>query len=289
MKQQSKRALILRSVLDFINHGDWEEGDGFLIFGSEAYDKHLGIKYDDDESTGYFDEFLRKLASEIKKLGGADDIAKRISLSSIRSDISDIDLKSFFGSLSQDQRGHIAQTLSSVAEHLARNSESQTAPVRDVSDDMDASLAAEAVDQLENSFARLVTLDEMRRPASPFDGSEYFEEAHRCELAGQRIAAVVLCRAVLEAALISSTDQTGWIKNQMNQQRSYIEAMLIEARLRGLIDGSRFEQGMQVRDAGNDAIHDLIRFHHCFANKVPEIIDGTRKILEDLFGTKPRP
>ena len=75
----------------------------------------------------------------------------------------------------------------------------------------------------------------------------------------------------------------------MNQQRSYIEAMLIEARLRGLIDGSRFEQGMQVRDAGNDAIHDLISFHHCFANKVPEIIDGTRKILEDLFGTKPRP
>ena len=133
MKQQSKRARILRSVLDFINHGDWEEGDGFLIFGSEAYDKHLGIKYDDDESTGYFDEFLRKLASEVKKVGGADDIAKRISLSSIRSDISDIDLKSFFDSLSQDQRGQIVQTMSSVAEHLARNSESQTAPVRDVS------------------------------------------------------------------------------------------------------------------------------------------------------------
>ena len=49
MKLESKRARILRMVLDFINGGDWEEGDGFLIFGSDAYDRHLGIEPAADE------------------------------------------------------------------------------------------------------------------------------------------------------------------------------------------------------------------------------------------------
>ena len=235
MKSESRRARILRMVLDFINSGDWEEGDGFLLFGSEAYSRHLGIEPDDDESNGSFDEFLRRLASEIKKTGGADSIAKRISLSPLSHSFGDIDLTSFFEGLSSDQKAQIVRTISSVAEELVRHPKPDTGAFRDISDEIDASLAAEAVEQLEHSYRRVLTLDEINRPPTAFDGSEYFEEAHRCELYGQKIAAAVLCRAVLEAALINATDQSGWIKNQMNPRDSYIEAMLLQARFMGLI------------------------------------------------------
>ena len=286
MSPQSKRARILRRVLDFINHGDWEEGDGFLLFGSEAYDEHLGIEHEVREPDTYFDEFLRRLASEIKHVGGAVDIAKRISISPISSGFGEVDLRPFFDGISPDQRARIAHVISSVAEDLVQNPKPGTETIRNISDDIDASLAAEAIDQLENSYRRLVMLDEIKRPTTPFDGSEYLEEAHRCELAGQKIAAVVLCRAVLEAALINAIDQSGWIKQQMNQQHSRIEAMLLQARLIGLIDESRFEHALQIRDAGNAAIHNLLQFHHNFSDKVPGIIDNTRKILEDLFSPK---
>ena len=285
MKSESRRARILKMVLDFINSGDWEEGDGFLIFGSEAYDRRLGIEPNADESNGYFDELLRRLASEIKKTGGADSVAKRISLSHISRGLGDIDLTSFFDGLGADQKAQLLRTLSSVAEELVRRPKPGTETFRDISDEIDASLAAEAVEQLEHSYRRVLTLDEMTTPPIAFDGSEYFEEAHRCELKGQKIAAAVLCRAVLEAALISATDQDGWIKSQMNPRHSYIEAMLLQARLTGSIDGSRFTHGLRVRDAGNAAIHDLLQFHSSFSGKISVVIDDTRKILEDLFGS----
>jgi len=290
MDPESKRARILRRVLDFINEGDWDDGEGFLIFGSEAYDKHIGIEHEDDEPTTYFDAFLRRLATEVKKMGGADEIARRISLSPVRRAIREVDLSSFFAHLSPVQRGQIARIVSAVAEDLVRNPKSDAGRVRDTSDEIDASLAAEAVDQLENSYRRLMTLDEMRQPTIPFDGSEYFEEAHRCELAGQRIAASVLCRAVLEAALTNTVDQSGWIKNQAStHQRSCIGAMLFDAKRIGLIDESRFTQGLRIKDAGDAAIHNLIEFHHKFADKVPEIIDDTRKLIEDLCSPNSEP
>ena len=284
MNLESKRARILKMVLDFINGGDWEEGDGFLIFGSDAYDRHLGIEPDADEPNSYFDEFLRRLASEIKKTGGADSIAKRISLSPVSRGPEDIELTSFFEGLSSDQKAQLARTISSVAEEFVRNPKPEKERVRDISDEIDASLAAEAVEQLEHSYRRVLTLDEVSQPPSAFDGSEYFEEAHRCELYGQKIAAAVLCRAVLEAALINAADRSGWIKNQINPRDSYIEAMLLQARFMGLIDGSRFMNGLRVRDAGNAAIHDLLQFHSSFSDQTSLIIDDTRKILEDLFG-----
>ena len=257
-----------------------------MIFGSDAYNRHIGIEPEAREQDPNIDEFLRRLASEIKKVGGAVDITKRISLSSISQNLGDLDLKPFFKGLSAEQRIPIAHLITSVSKELARNPSLMKGAIRDVSDEIDASLAAEMIDLLENSYRRLITLDEMSRPVDPFDGSECFEEAHRCELAGQKIAATVLCRAVLEAALIKATDQSGWIKEQMIPWHSYIGAMLLHARSIRLIDGSRHEFGLEVRDAGNAAIHNLTQFHQIFASKVPAIIDNTRKILEDLFRVK---
>lgn len=286
MSDKSNRARIFRKVLEFINSGDWEEGDGFLIFGSDAYDRHLGIEPANGEDSSDFDEFLRALASQIKKVGGANSIAKRISLSPSEYDLIDVDLTSFFNSLGAERKARLARIISSVANEMVRYPKPETASLRDTSDEIDATLAAEAIDQLESSYRRLLTLDEMSKPATPFDGSEYFEEAHRCDLAGRKIAAAVLCRALLEAALSNSTDRSGWLKSQTTtHQRSYIGAMLTQAKCLGLIDGSRVAHGIEVKDAGDAAIHDLLEFRHKFSGRMPEIIDHTRMILDDLFNT----
>jgi hypothetical protein len=93
----------------------------------------------------------------------------------------------------------------------------------------------------------------------------------------------------LEAALINAIDQNGWIKNQTStHQRSYIGAMLLDAKRIGLIDGSRFTQGMRIRDAGDAAIHNLIEFQDKFSKRVQEIIDDTRKLIEDLCSPEQR-
>ena len=128
-----------------------------------------------------------------------------------------------------------------------------------------------------------MSFDAIKVNDSVFDGSEYFEEAHRCDLYGQKIAAAVLCRALLEAALANRVDSDQWIKDQMKPQSSYIHNMLLQAKLAGLIDQNRYKAGIIVWQAGNDAIHDLLKFHQFYAAKMPEIIDSTRKILEDLM------
>lgn len=289
MDPESKRARILRQVLDFINQGDWQEGEGFLIFGCEAYDKHLGIEYGDDEPTTSFDEFLRRMATEIKKLGGAEDIAKRISFSPVSRWGGDVDLSSFFRSLSQAECAHIASVISAVANDLTRNPKSEPGQIRDVSDDIDASLAADAIDHLEWSYRRMITFNEIRRPTIPFAGSDYFEEAHKCDLSGQKIAAAVLCRAVLEATLANVIDPSRRLKGEARtQQRSYIKAMLLEGQRLRLIDGSRVKKGVKIKDAGDAAIHNPIEFRQNWAAKVAEIIDDTRAIIEDLFSSVSR-
>ena len=111
------------------------------------------------------------------------------------------DLTSFFDGLGADQKAQLLRTLSSVAEELVRRPKPGTETFRDISDEIDASLAAEAVEQLEHSYRRVLTLDEMTTPTIAFDGSEYFEEAHRCELNGQKIAAAVLCQPCLKPRL----------------------------------------------------------------------------------------
>jgi hypothetical protein len=45
---------------------------------------------------------------------------------------------------------------------------------------------------------------------------------------------------------------------------------------------------MRIRDAGDAAIHNLIEFQDKFSKRVQEIIDDTRKLIEDLCSPEQR-
>jgi hypothetical protein len=286
MKPMSERARILKAVLDFLDRDDWDEGNGFMIFGSEAYDRHLGLDLEGDPRDENAQQ-LWEIALTLKNSLGEEAIRKRISL--IPADLNRIvarELKSVGITLTDQQKSN---TLGLIAALTKDRGAAPSIGARKATIDyaaIDALLARRAVEQLDATYQRILTYDEVTIRSSTFDGAEYFEEAHRCDLNGHGIAAAVLCRAVLERALIAATDDTGWIIGQKCPNESYIELMLRQATLEGRIDESRFEAGILVRDAGNAAIHNLKDFHRDYKLRIAEIIDHTRTILEDLFKSR---
>ena len=105
-------------------------------------------------------------------------------------------------------------------------------PDNNLVDDIDAAFASAALRYLDNTVGRLSTLDVIGPIDSGFGGvrgAEYFEEAHGCDFAGHRIATAVLCRAMLEAALIERIDPKGKLKQNLKSGESYIGRMIDEA------------------------------------------------------------
>jgi len=281
MAAESKRARILREVLKYIDNDDWEEHDGFLVFGSEAYDRFV-LGPDAVEARSQYDDFLLKLMTEIRNYSGTKEVAKRISLHSPEIKLKDPELRKSFSLLSQSDQKLFAGQIKKIAEEIYHTLPARQTVLIDPSDDIDSKLASDAVSQLERSYRRIMSLDELKSSSDRFDGSEYFEEAHRCDTANLAIASAVLCRAVLEAALVHRIDPDGWIKSQLPQNSSYIQAMLIEAKRLGWIDESRFRSGIEIRDAGNDAIHELSKFQKTYSHRISEIIDSMRTVVDDL-------
>ncbi len=73
----SKRAEILRKVLDYVNHEDWDEFDGFMIFGKDAFDIWTGVL---EASPDYDGAPFRNAESKSKVSRGKRAIAKRVKL-----------------------------------------------------------------------------------------------------------------------------------------------------------------------------------------------------------------
>jgi hypothetical protein len=149
-------------------------------------------------------------------------------------------------------------------------------------DSIDAALASEALVNLDQTLARIVTLDEMTVGPEVTRGAEYFEEAHRCDLLDLKIAAAVLCRAMLEAALIQVIDRNGRISAAYDRKKSYIGAMLDEAAKLHL-DPERHAAAREIHRAGDAAIHRLPEFKRQYAPRTREIVDNTRKVIIDLY------
>lgn len=105
---------------------------------------------------------------------------------------------------------------------------------------------------------RAIALDPIEITNSPDPRiKSYFSEVHRCFLYGFRIACAVLCRALLESALIETVDPTGEI-NEMRKQKelqgrekSYFLRLLDKAKARTILDGSRVRKGEQIKEAGD--------------------------------------
>lgn len=145
-------------------------------------------------------------------------------------------------------------------------------PQSNESDDRDAALALESIQWLDQAVARLDGLDEVDVGRGLACDEQYFEEAHRCDLAGLKIATAVLCRAVLERALVQVVDPLRKIRYKLKRGESYIELMLVAAQRNRRLDEARMKVGLEIRDAGKR-----------FRGPMNDIVDKTRKILADLY------
>jgi hypothetical protein len=184
---RSKRAKILRAILDYINHDDWEEFDGFMIFGKEAFDIWTGVL---EASADYDNTPFRDAASKSKVSRGKRAIAKRVKLGTLPDD---------------DTIPETLQMLKRIAPRIdikgLRKKLGHTigsTPAEQI-EEIDAALANDFIDLLDGSMNKVSTYDDMpvRFPNSRVQ--KYFDQAHRCHLFGLDVACAVLCRAILEA------------------------------------------------------------------------------------------
>jgi hypothetical protein len=176
----SKRAEILRKVLDYVNHHDWDEFDGFMIFGKDAFDIWTGAL---EASPDYDGAPFRNAESKSKVSRGKRTIAKRVNLAALPND---------------DTLSEILLMLKRIAPRidveglnkiLALNSGRTvlSTPAAQI-DEIDAALATEFIGLLEGSMDKINAYDDM--PVRPLNAKvqHYFDQAHRCHLYGLDIA-----------------------------------------------------------------------------------------------------
>jgi hypothetical protein len=274
-KCYSSRAPILKRVLDCINADDFEDYGDYIVFGNTDPDT--------DEHT----EALREFVSDIKKHVGTKESAKRVSLDGVPDfpRMRGIDrlpagfLRELHGALQSDDFENTVSSLMTPSQIEAGTLDS-----------LDARYASEVVGKLDKIVFRAFTLDPVAIKEIPSKNvREYFKEAHSCYLFGQRVACAVLCRAMLESALVQKLDPTGSVESDTLRRRrggqekhSYFLALLEKST--ALLSDDRPEWAKKIKNAGDWAIHDFERFNREFpADRLGQIVDNTRKILIDLY------
>jgi hypothetical protein len=282
-KVGSRRAAILTRLLPYISTDKYIEWNGYIVFGSSsASDVIEGLT---DLSNGLTDDYLlgamTHLVSDFKLQGGREQLAKRLSIGQTPKFKTDA-----LDGLSQEDIRSLQTLLESLPEVQAVDQLSRVAPDGTDEDQIDAALAVELLGRLPRAVERAVHLDEMSLDRVPDAGlKRYFEEAHRCYLHGFDVACAVLCRAILESALESICNPKRTMKDALGG-RGYFEALVNKATKDGLLTEDRPACAMQVRDAGNNAIHKFSAFEQRWRGKLDEILVNTRKVLIDLSRRK---
>jgi hypothetical protein len=280
----SRRAQILSEVLEYVDRGDWEHHGDFLVFGNDAFETYVSqmsgertvesLEHDETAKS------LLELLSNQKVKEGEREIAKRVSLNGPPKDSSTAEIENWVSELPNEERKWIMEALQGYV-----SSPKHYSPDNNPVDAIDAALASAALRNLDDTVGRLSTLDVIGPIDGGFGGlrgAEYFEEAHGCDFAGHRIATAVLCRAMLEAALIERIDPKGKFKQNLKSGESHIGRMIDEA-AKLHIDDERKKAAIEIRDAGNDAIHNLCEFKKKYAPRMRCIVDNLRKVLIDLY------
>ncbi len=154
-------------------------------------------------------------------------------------------------------------------------------------DFLDAHFAQEVLKKLPKIVSRVSTLDALDLPAKvPDEVRQYFGEAHRCYLYGFSIACAVLCRALLESSLANEIDPKGMIKKVLDPRKSYVFELAKRATNNKRLADTPSGWVEEIKCAGDKAIHNLKAFKECWEGKPGEVLDKTRKVLEDLYGSR---
>jgi hypothetical protein len=281
---RSKRAEIFKQLLPYINTNNYDCVDRYWVFGASS----VWEMFDDltnppiggeDQSLG---DALIELASDSKLHAGRVQVVGRASLNKAPAFKTDA-----VSSLSPEQHRILRETLEQLLRETRATNEQLRNPSKpDVEDEQDAALAEEMLGKLPKAVDRIVHLENLgidRDRIPNEDVKRYFEEAHRCYLYGFHVACAVLCRAILASALESLCDQAGKIQAQTPRGDSYFKRLVEKASTTGLLMDDRPEWAIKIRDAGNDAIHNLPQFKERWRDKLDDILLNTRKVLLDLY------
>lgn len=273
----SKRAKILKQLLPHIATDNYDEYDGYIVFGAPSvFDMiddiaaRAGEREDDSLVAA-----VRELINHARLHDGRSTVARRASL----------DAAPHFKT---DALSEESNRLWGILENTRQKSDGYgqptPSPAASAEDAIDAALTDELLGKLPKMVDRTIRLDEMNIGGVPNeDVKRYFYEALRCYLYGFRVACAVLCRAILSAALENVCDPKRLLKKTVAPGDSYYRALVEKAKREKLLTDDRPDCAIKVRDAGNDAIHDFQEFQLRWSNKIDEIVVHTRKVLLDLY------
>jgi hypothetical protein len=287
-KESGKLTSILTRVLRWVSSYDYEDCGDYMLFGT-TYDGIRETVFDEidqsdlpqstsDGEDAAWSQEVSKAAEIVKRYASRLRVDRRTTLNK------DADL----GKLAREAR--LSESGRAFLESL---------PVEDIKEVrsgpqseglIEEHFANEMVAKLPKIVKRVISWDELapeeiQRDLPPEDVKRYWEEAHRCYLYGFPVACVVLCRAILESALVQMIDRKRAIQRQTPKDVSYFANLIEHAKERGILTDDRPACAMDVRDAGNEAIHDYKEFQKRLqdARSVAKIVDSTRKILIDLY------
>ena len=283
----SKRARILKRVLDWVNQGRYDDKGSWMLFGSRV----LGTVT--DSTGGEREEIWERNKPEHERV---------FQLSG--------DLQIFGGKVLDERRTSLnPQPPKTVANGVEDSAEMEPGPdwrtmeepcLAETAEDLDAHYSSELIGKLDKIVERATSLDRHKVDASQIPHLNiraYFEEAHRCHLYGFNAACAVMCRAILESALKAKFDPDGRVewelyKAKVDPHRSFdphtpkedksLFHVLIQKS--GLIEELKIA-AVQAKKCGDFAIHDYERFQREYQSRglVGESLAVTRDVLANLY------
>jgi hypothetical protein len=230
---RSKRAQILRKVLDYISLDDFEE-EGFypfMIFGKHAFEEWL---HNPSAYAGQDDHVVhqaRELASDLLRRQGELRASDRTSVAgppAAKAPRGTDLLKA----IEQVTGKPVEQTMQGFAETEDQRAEA-----------FDQHYANLLLEKLDTIVKRVSMFEPIEVQAQNTEVQEYFKEAHNLYLFGFRIGAAVLCRALIDSAL---EDKFG-AQDRENDGKT---ALLKKAAAEGALDEDDFEHGAWVESSG---------------------------------------
>lgn len=284
----SKRARILGEVLEYVNVDDWDDLGDFLVFGKEAFETwcESPLKLGEADS----DRGLRRAVDKMKVGKGRREVARRVGIEQLPPDSTMNDFMEYLSkTFTREELRRLTQTLAKAA-NSEKPGEKETQLAFD-SDAVDAALAAQFVQLLDKTIGRIGSFDDLEIRQTHPAVARYFDEAHRCLLFGLDIACAVLCRGLLESALIERIDPQRKLKQELKrrvrgrkgQQDSYLSEMVKTAEKKGILTVRRGEAADKIKEAGNFAIHNYEEFRKRYLHRMDEMLKELRNVLVDLY------
>jgi len=280
--KNSRKSLvsILAGVLDWVRSDEYSDFGEYMVFGVKFSDTK---KREIDKALKFFDEYVSGVrVGRRTSLSKDEHFARRLD----KAGLSDRGREVVRAILNGTDPNEVklpksgledATTIDVIEEHFAREFVGKLPKIVK---------RASALDEIDD--------EEIDKGLVPDQVRKYWEEAHRCYLYGFPIACAVLCRAILESALVEVIDPDGQIDSLLREEAkepgklkpSYIGWLVEEAAKKHILTDDRPKCAIEVRDAGNDVIHKYGEFEKRLRDPlrgIACIVDSTRKILIDLY------